>query len=352
MGTSFHGWARMKPTDFAKHLTDYLTRYLPGQRNVSPNTVRSYRDAFLLLLRYLRDEKGLAPERVTLNNLDASLVLEWLEYLASRRRCSARTVNQRLAALHAFFRFLQVEEPNRILQAQRVLAIPSRRYERRPIKHLSEREIGALLAQPDTSTERGRRDAVLLSLLYDTGVRSQELLDLRVRDIRFEAPAHVRVVGKGRKVRFVPLMGGTVALLREYLRAGGMDRPECADVPLFRGRGERALSRSGLRYVLAKHANAARAHQPDVFVTARIGPHSVRHTKAIHLLEAGVHPIHIRDLFGHEDVRTTTGIYARASVEMKRRVLEQAALKSPQPADASLQSWRSDKDLLAWLRSL
>ena len=341
----------MMPTDFARHLTDFLSRYLPGERNVSAHTVRSYRDAFLLLLRYLRDEKALPPEKVSLEAVDATLILEWLGYLKSTRECVQRTLNQRLAAMHSFFRYIQVEEPPRILQAQRVLAIKAGRHEKKPIAFLGEQEVGALLAQPDTTTKRGSRDAVLLSLLYDTGARSQELRDLRVRDIRCEAPAHVKLTGKGRKTRYVPLMDPTVALLRAHLSAHGLDRPEHANLPLFQGRPDCPLSRSGLRYLLQKHARAAKKHGPSLMIGDRIGPHCLRHTKAMHLLEAGVHPIHIRDLLGHEDVKTTTEIYARASVAAKRRVLERAG-SNVQPPDATLGAWRQDKDLLSWLRSL
>ena len=341
----------MKPTDFARHLTDFLSRYLPLERNVSAHTIRSYRDAFMLLLRYLRDQKALSPERVTLDAVDAVMILEWLDYLKNTRECVQRTLNQRLAAMHSFFRYLQVEEPTRILQAQRVLAIKPGRHERKPIVFLGEQEIGALLAQPDTSTKRGSRDAVLLSLLYDTGARSQEVRDLRVRDIRCEAPAHVKLTGKGRKTRYVPLMETTVVLLRAYLSAHELDQPEHANQPLFQGRLGYPLSRSGLRYLLQKYARAAKQSRPSLMISDRIGPHCVRHTKAMHLMEAGVHPIHIRDLFGHEDVKTTTEIYARASVAAKRRVLERAG-SNVRPPDATLGAWRQDKDLLAWLRAL
>ncbi len=341
----------MRPTDFARRLTDFLSRYLPGERNVSAHTVRSYRDAFTLLLRYLRDEKELAPERVSLDAVDAALILEWLEYLKGTRECAQRTLNQRLAAMHSFFRYLQVEEPARLLQAQRVLAIRPGRHERKPIVYLGEQEIGALLSQPNTSTKRGSRDAVLLSLLYDTGARSQEVLDLRVRDIRCDAPAHVKLTGKGRKTRYVPLMEATVALLRAYLSAHELDQPEHANLPLFQGRPGCPLSRSGLRYLLQKYARAAKEAVPSLMIGDRVGPHCVRHAKAMHLLEAGVHPIHIRDLLGHEDVKTTIEIYARASVAAKRRVLERAGT-NVQPPDTTLGAWRQDKDLLSWLRAL
>jgi site-specific recombinase XerD len=318
---------------------------------MSTNTVCSYRDAFILLLRFLRDEKGLPPEKVTLDKVDASLILEWIEYLKFTRECVQRTLNQRLAAMHSFFRYLQVEEPARLLQAQRVLAIKTGRHERKPVKYLGKEEIGALLAQPDVSTKRGSRDAVLLSLLYDTGARSQEILDLRVRDVRCEAPAHVKLTGKGRKTRHVPLMDATVALLLSYLPAHRLDQPEHSNQPLFQGRPGCPLSRSGLRYLLQKYARAAKQGRPSLMLGDRIGPHRLRHAKAMHLLEAGVHPIHIRDLLGHEDIKTTTDIYARASIAAKRRVLERASSNVPSP-DGAQGSWRQDESLLAWLRSL
>jgi integrase/recombinase XerD len=341
----------MKPTDFARHLTDFLSRYLPLERNVSAHTVRSYRDAFVLLLRYLRDERALPPHRVTLDAIDASTILEWLEYLKRTRECVQRTLNQRLAAMHSFFQYLQVEEPTRILQAQRVLAIKPARYERRPIVFLGEQEVGVLLAQPNISTKRGSRDAVLLSLLYDTGARSQEIRDLRVRDIRCEAPAHIKLTGKGRKTRYVPLMEPTVVLLRAYLSAHGLDQPEQASQPLFQGRPGYPLSRSGLRYLLQKYARAAKRNKPSLMISDQIGPHCMRHTKAMHLMEAGVYPIYIRDLLGHEDIKTTTEIYARASIEAKRRVLERVDSNIP-PPPATFGAWRQDKDLMAWLRNL
>lgn len=286
-----------------------------------------------------------------MDSVDATLVLEWLDHLKTERKCAQRTLSQRLAAVHAFFRYIQVEDPPRMLQAQRVLAIKAGRHERKPVAFLGEKEVGALLGQPDLTTKRGRRDAVLLSLLYETGARSQEMRDLRVRDIRCETPAHVRFKGKGRKVRYVPLMDATVALVQAYLSSEDLDRPEHAALPLFQSRPGCPLSRSGLRYLVHKYARSAKHQDPSLIVPDPIGPHCLRHTKAMHLLEAGVHPIHIRDLFGHEDVKTTTDIYARASIAAKRRVLERAA-SGVHPPDPTLGTWRQDKDLLSWLRGL
>ncbi|MFI5298963.1 MAG: site-specific integrase [Polyangiales bacterium] len=339
----------MKPTDFAKRLAGFLTVYLPGQRNVSSNTIRSYRDAFTLVLRFLRDARGIAPENVTLDMLDAPLVLAFLDHVERDRGCSARTRNQRLAALHSFFRYLQTEDPARILQAQRILAIPSRRYERRSVSYLPAEDVGAILAGPDRDHNRGRRDSVLLSVLYDTGARCQELIDLRVRDVRLDAPAHLRLTGKGRKQRLVPLMPSTVELLRGHLREHHLEDAERSDDPLFQGRHGRCLSRSGVRGIVARNAETARTKRPTL--TDTLGPHTMRHSKAMHLLQAGVPLVVIRDILGHVDVKTTE-VYARADLDMKRRALEKGAASPTAVPLPTATSWRNDTDLLGWLGQL
>jgi integrase len=162
----------MKPTDFSVHVTSFLTHYLAAQRNVSPNTIKAYRDVFTLLLRFCRDVQGIAPERLRLEQIDVSLVEAFLDYLERERKSSPQTRNHRLAALHAFFRYVQAEEPARMHQCQKILAIPQRRHSRPTVAYLSKEELGEILAQPDLRASNGRRDAVLLSVLYDAGARS------------------------------------------------------------------------------------------------------------------------------------------------------------------------------------
>lgn len=336
----------MKPTDFAVHLTAFLTDYLPAQRNVSPHTIKAYRDAFVLFLRFCRDERGLVPERLRLAQIDPSLVLAFLGYLTTDRHATVGTRNHRLAVLHAFFRYLQTEEPGCILQCQRILAIPFQRPMFRGVRYLSPDDLAAILHQPDLTTQTGRRDAVLLSLLYDTGARAQELIDLSVRDVRLEPPAQVRLLGKGRKMRIVPLMDSTVALLREYVLEHGLNRPERLDKPLFQNRHGGRLSRSGIRYILAKHTDNARGALQTPM--RNVSPHVLRHTKAMHLLQAGTPLVIIRDILGHADIKSTE-IYAKADTEMKRQALANASDKSRTP---QLPSWQENKGLMDWLRSL
>ena len=336
----------MKPTDFSVHVTTFLTHYLAAQRNVSPNTIKAYRDVFTLLLRFCRDVKGIAPERLRLEQLDVSLVDAFLDYLERERRSAPTTRNHRLAALHAFFRYLQSEEPDRMLQCQKILAIPQRRHARATVGYLSKEDLAEVLAQPDLRNRQGRRDAVLLSILYDTGARVQELINLSAGDVRLDPPAQVRLVGKGRKMRAVPLMDKTVQLLRDHMHETHLDRPEQFDRPLFRNGRDQRLSRSGIRYILQKHVGKARSKRPSLNRT--VTPHMLRHTKGMHLLQGGISLDMIRDFLGHVDVKTTQ-IYARANLEMKRIALERISDSSPVQA---IPSWQQNKNLLEWLRSL
>jgi integrase/recombinase XerD len=339
----------MKPTEFAVRLADFFSVYLPAVRKLSPNTIRSYRDSFTVLIYFLRDARGIPVEKVSLDHLQAPVLLEWLNYLEHSRGCSPRSRNQRMAAIRSLLRYLAPTDPIRVQQLQRVLAIRACRCARPPVPYLEPNLLSALLVAPDFSSPRGRRDAVLLSLLYDTAARSQEVVDLRVRDLRLDQPAHVTLTGKGRKTRVVPLMPATVELLREYLRSAGLDRPEAAAAPLFRGRHSGPLTRSGVRSIVARHADAARASQTSF--PQKIGPHTLRHTKAMHMLQAGVSLIHIRDILGHADIRTTD-VYARADLEMKRDALKKTAAATHASVAPSLPTWRDDSTLLDWLSSL
>lgn len=336
----------MKPTDLAYSLTQFLKEYLPSQRNMSGNTVKAYRDTFVLLLRYCQEVRGIAPDRLNLDHLDTAFIVAFLKYIEEDRHCKSSTRNHRLAALHSFFRYLQVQCPERLLQCQRVLAIPKQRCTRPEVGFLPAEDLAAILAQPDLTTARGRRDAVLLSLLYDTGARVQELIDLTVCDVRLDMPAQIHLRGKGRKTRNVPLMAGTVNLLAEYFEEHGVARREQVNKPLFCNRDGSHLSRSGVRYILQKYVQKARAIRPTL--RDDISPHTLRHTKAMHLLQAGNPLVVIRNILGHTAVRTTE-IYARADMEMTRKALQRIANASPAPV---LPSWREDASLLKTLRNL
>jgi len=336
----------MKPTDFSIHVTSFLTHYLASQRNLSANTIKAYRDVFTLLLRFCRDGHGIAPEKLRLEQIDVSLVEAFLDYLERERKSSPSTRNHRLATLHAFFRYVQAEEPSHMLQCQKILAIPLRRHARRTVGYVSKEELAEILAQPDLKASQGRRDAVLLSVLYDTGARVQELIDLSVGDVRLVSPAQLRLLGKGRKMRAVPLMDNTVQLLRDHLQENHLNRPEQFDKPLFQNARHQRLSRSGVRYILQKYLVRARRKLPTL--NRAVSPHTLRHAKGMHLLQSGISIDMIRDFLGHVDAKTTQ-IYATANLEMKRNALEKITDSSPV---RTIPSWQQNKDLLDWLRSL
>lgn len=338
----------MKPTDFAQLLTRYLSRHLPGHRNLSVHTIQSYRDTFTLLLRFCYEQKAWHPDQITLQHLGRDCVAEFLDWLEHARQCSVATRNQRLAALHAFFRYVQYEAPEQLAPSQRILGIPSKRTAHPKVEHLNADALQAMLAQPDRTTADGRRDAALLTLLYDTGARVQELIDLVVRNIRLETPAVVTLTGKGRKTRQVPLMIPTTRLVADYLTERRLLQPDRRDHPVFYNRQKHKLTRAGVTYVLTKYVQQAR-DRTAVSFPARVTPHVLRHTKAVHLVQANVNLVYIRDLLGHASV-TTTDIYARVDAEKKRQALAQASSVTVMEGTSS--DWTDDPGLMQWLRQV
>ena len=334
----------MKTTDFARHLSTFLSTYLPGVRNVSTNTIRSYRDTYRLLLVYCKDQLGMAVERLALAQLTDRVVLGFLDWIGRNRRCSIATRNQRLAAVHAFFRYVMLEEPVLLSSCQRILAIPLAKHPQPAIRHLSTDTLRLILEQPDRNTLQGRRDLAILSVLYDTGARVQELVDLRVRDVRLDAPPIVSLTGKGGKTRHVPLMQNTAALLTRYMQENRLDREGALDTPLFVNRQSTKFTRAGVSYILNKYSEYAR--RLSASIPEKVTPHVLRHTKAMHLYQSGVALVYIRDLLGHVDI-STTDIYARADTEMKRKALEQAY---PELSAVALPNWNQNQDLLSWLK--
>ena len=337
----------MKPSDFAYALTKYLSAYLPGQCNASENTVRAYRDTFKLLLRFADTQRGICPERLTLADVDKSFVEGFLSWLETVQGNAVSTRNHRLAGIHAFFRYLQSEKPDMMLQCQQVLSIPVKRTVKPTVNYLTVDAVKTILAMPDISTVYGMRDLALLGLLYDTGARVSELIELRPKDLRLAAPPVVTLFGKGRKSRQCPLSSEMTGHLVKYLSAWGLDAPEKSDHPLFVGHNAEKLTRAGVAYILSKYASAARekdAHYPNHSVAAY-----KTHSKAMHLLQP-VNLVYIRDWLGHASVKTTE-IYARADSEMKRAALQKAA-STVMPQQSRQSSWSEDVELMKWLSSL
>ncbi len=336
----------MKPTNFAKYLTEFLSSYLPTQKNVSKNTIHSYRDTFKLLIRYYQEMKDIPAERITLEILSKESLIDFLEWLETNRKCSISTRNQRLAAIHSFFRYIQAEEPAGIFHFQKIAAIPIKKANKTIVEYLSPDGIKILLKQPDKHTSKGRRDLTLLSVLYDTGARVQELIDLKVCNVTLQEPAVITLTGKGNKTRRVPIMKNTAALLQNYLLENKLDKPWKNENPLFINNQHHKLTREGVAYIIEKYAASARV--TSTFIPVKVKAHMFRHSKAMHLLQAGVNLIYIRDFLGHVDLKTTE-IYARADTETKRKAIENLY---PDLIDSNLPDWSKDQTLLSWLSEL
>ena len=330
----------MKKTDFTKALTAYFSTYLPLTCGVSPNTCNSYRDAFKLILLYFQEEKGVPANSIELRMLNRNLVSDFLDWLEAQRKVSVTTRNQRLAAMKAFAHYVQYRNPEYLENCTDIITMRPKKHEKPVIPFLTEDELKALLAQPDPSTRHGLRDLTLLSLLYDSGARVQEITDLQLKDIRLTNPAMVTLTGKGRKARQVPLMKETCTLLDTYIRNFDLNS-EPLTAPLFFNKKGEALSRYGITYILKKYVSKAKLDGS----ARKISPHGLRHTKAMHLLRAGVNMIYIRDFLGHVDI-STTEVYARIDAEMKRKVFEE---KVPNFTPNTTMPWEEDKDLLQWL---
>ncbi len=336
----------MKKDDFSYYLSKFFRSYLPGSRNVSGNTILSYRDTFTKLLTYLRDNRSIAPDRVTFRDLDRNTIEDFLSYLENDQGCSISTRNQRLAGLKSFFRYAEVERPDLLADCHAVLSIKNKKSPKPVINYLTGDETKLLLEQPDASCRKGRRDLALLSLMYDSAARVQEICDLKAGSVRLDAPAVVRLYGKGRKTRDVPLDAPCVAILARYMAENHLDRKEMTDAPLFFNSRKEKLSRSGVSYILSKYI--AQANKHGGAISDRITPHCLRHSKAMHMVEANINLIYIRDILGHESIETTQ-VYAKANPETRRRAMEKMESRNPKPP---MPDWNDNPGIMDFLHSL
>lgn len=331
---------RIKAT-FPVLLEAFFTDRLMLQRKASPNTIASHRDTFRLLLGFAQERLKKAPSKLTIEDLDAPFVGSFLEHLEKVRGNTSRSRNVRLAAIHAFFKYVALEEPSCSALAQRILAMPNKRFKSKPIEFLTRPEIEVLLAAPDQSTWGGRRDRTLLLLAIQTGLRVSELVGLRCSDIVLGTGSQVRCTGKGRKERCTPLRKKTVVALRAWLRHRTGDSSE----PLFPNARGGPLSRDGVEYLLAKHVATAVKECPTL-KKKRVSAHVLRHTMAMDMLEHGVDRSVIALWLGHEKVETTQ-VYFHASMKLKEQALNKAT-----PFNERLKRFRPDDELLTFLKSL
>jgi site-specific recombinase XerD len=331
----------MTPTTLAPLLQRFFTERLMQQRQASPHTISSYRDTFRQFLKFIQQRLRKPPSRLIFEEIDAPLIVAFLEELEKHQGLSVRSRNLRLTAIHSFFRYAAFEAPAHSAQIQRVLAIPSKRFTRTLVHFLTRPEVDALLAAPDQFTWSGRRDHAFLLVAVQTGLRLSEMTGLKREDLIVGAGAHLRVIGKGRKERCTPLAQSTLAVLKAWLREP--QRGE-GDVLFPSAKGER-LSVHGVQYLLTKHRMAASKVCPSL-KEKRVTVHRLRHTMAMDLLQAGVDRSVIALWLGHESVETTQ-IYLEATLAMKERALAKTLPPHGRPG-----RYRPGDQLLGFLNSL
>jgi integrase/recombinase XerC len=324
-------------------LRAFFQEWLAEQRSASIHTIRSYRDAWRLFLRFIAERKGGGVAQITLADVSAGEVRAFLHDTEHGRKSTIGTRNCRLAAIRSFFSFVADKDPEYIAQCAEILTVPLKRESTPAPCYLEPEEVEAILAQPDRSTLEGMRDHVLLSFLYNSGARIQEALDLCPEAIRFDAPNFVRLYGKGRKERICPLWPETVTLFKKLLER----QPRAPDQHIFVNRYGEPLGASGVRFKLSAYVEEATKSAPTLR-SKHVTPHSFRHATAVHLVSAGVDITVIRSWLGHVSLDTTNH-YAQANLETKRKALEQVDVPttSSQPP-----SWKRDASLMAWLDTL
>lgn len=324
-------------------LHSYFHNWMAGQRNASHHTILSYRDTWRLFLRFVAERRHRDVARLALADLHDKEVLAFLDDLEKVRGKTIATRNCRLAALHSFFAFLADRDPLAAQQCAAILRIPNKRAPKRTAVYLESDELLAVMDQPDRKSKLGERDHVLLALLYNTGARISEALQLHPRDIRLHPPSQVRVYGKGRKERICPLWPETAELLDTFLKR----HPTGPDEAVFRNRYGNPLGASGVRFRLKRYVQAATEKAPRL-ADKRVSPHTLRHTAAVHLIASGVDATIVQNWMGHVSL-DTTNIYAQANLETKRKAIEKAdGVLRPHAAPR----WKRNADVLDWLDSL
>ena len=322
--------------DLGKEIEGFFNQYLVAECGASHHTIRSYRDAFILLLDYFSSVKKIGIERLSLGCFTKDNIMGYLNWL-EERGCSATTRNNRCA------------DPTHMSQWQSITSIKAKKAAKETFSYLTTEEMAILLDGIDLSTTHGRRDHAILSVLYYTGARAQELADLTPSSFRMSEPCIVEILGKGNKKRVVPIDKDLAKLVMAYMREHGLDKPENNRHALFYNVWGGKLTTAGLAYIIDKYVRPSKIAYPHLF-QKKISPHSFRHSRAMHLLESGTNIVIIRDYLGHVSIQTTE-IYARADSRLKREALEKAynAVGNVEPKTTS---WEKDPKLKAFLKGL
>ena len=308
---------RQLPTAMARAIRGFFGDHLPRVRGMSAHTIHSYRDSLVLLLRFIAFCRRKDPVVLDFDDVNSDDIIAFLDHLEETRRNSASTRNVRLAAVHAFFRYVAAQHPERLEQCQRILGIPFKRSRSRQVEYLELEEIHAILSAINRSKPTGRRDHALIVTMFNTGARVHEVVGVRANDLQLIKPFHVLLRGKGGKTRICPLWPQTAGLLLELCKELALEPGSSA--PVFRNRYGTQISRFGVFYVLRKYVALVRVTMPTL-AEKRLHPHSIRHSTAVHLLKSGVDIVTVSHWLGHASI-TTTNRYAAIDLEMKREAL-------------------------------
>lgn len=331
----------MMANNFGLHISKFFGEYLPSNLSASINTIKSYRDTFVQFISFFEEKYKIKSHKLSFNDITISSIEYFLLWLEEEKRISMATRNQRLAAIHSFFKYVQHREPAYFNLCTSILSISFKKIPLSVVSYLSLDEIKILFSLPNQNIKQEYRDLTMLVILYDTGARVQELIDLKLQQIRLDSKPIVYLQGKGNKTRIVPIGNDTANIIKKYIKDNTITMP---NENLFKNKQQKPLTRAGVDYVLNKYIEIGRKQKPTFFKKT-ISPHCMRHSKAMHLLEAGVNLIYIRDFLGYVSV-TTTEVYAKTNPELKRKFLEESNVSL---GIASKYSKQDKEDLLQWL---
>ena len=334
--------------DFARLLSGFLNNYLPHEKGASANTIKSYSYTFILFIRFMYENRNIPATKLSFTHLKKDIVVEYLDWLQKDRGCSEATRNQRLAALSSFIKYAEYTNPSHLFDCHEILSIPSKKTESKVLNYLSIDGLKLLLQQPNTQRPKELRDLALLSLMYESAARVQEIIDLTPTSLFIQyKPYRVVLYGKGNKYRSIPLPDKQIELLRLYMSQNALLNRENAQRPLFPNYQGQKMTRNGVNNILVKYVKMANKKAPSL-VPEHLSCHAIRHTKAMHLLESKVELIHIRDFLGHKSVLTTE-IYARMNPKFTFEAVRNAYKNI---TDENIPAWKGNNEIMEMLKKL
>ncbi|MBS5112819.1 MAG: tyrosine-type recombinase/integrase [Coprobacillus cateniformis] len=332
----------MKTNDFSYFIHKYLVDYLPKECGASENTIDTYRYNFIQFFYFL-DSKEIKPEKIAIKDINRTLVTEYLNWLESEKNNSVSTRNCRLAVFCSFCRFLKYEYPDYIDQYIDILNIPIKKDIKENVGYLEIDGIKLLMKQPNRNIKKGNRDYLILLIMYESAMRVSEIINIKINDLHRVKPYYIKVIGKGKKTRNVPLPEKVMEEINEYIKTDNIKTKPADHLLFFNPRGE-SFTRAGICYILKKYCDMAR-NKNENLIPKKVTPHVIRHSKAMHLLQNGVNLVYIRDILGHTSIQTTE-IYARADSKHRQEALSKA-YQDIYPNEKA--EWE-DKSILDWLK--